>query len=187
MDQRIDLGVNSIVTPSTDLIEEVRVITSPVDAQFGSSGQVQMLTRSGTNQFHGTLFESNRNTALTANPWFNNLVGVPRDDLIRNQFGGALGGPIVKNKTFFYFLYDAQRQITRDVVTSTVFTGPARQGNFRFFPGVLNGNADATVPTVDLLGNPIMPARATGPFNPSASSDAIRTVWRQILRVPCSA
>jgi Carboxypeptidase regulatory-like domain/TonB dependent receptor len=164
MDQRIDLGVNSIVTPSTDLIEEVRVITAPVDAQFGSSGQVQMLTKSGTNQFHGTLFESNRNTALTANPWFNNLLGIPRDDLIRNQFGGALGGPIVRNKTFFYFLYDAQRQVTRDNVTSTVFTAPARRGDFRFFPGVLNGNADAAVPTVDLLGNPVMPARATGPL-----------------------
>src|SRR5262245_5976351 len=164
MDQRLDLGVNSIVTPSTDLIEEVRVITAPVDAQFGSSGQVQMLTKSGTNQFHGTLFESNRNTALTANPWFNNLLGISRDDLIRNQFGGALGGPIVRNKTFFYFLYDAQRQITRDLVTSTVFTPQAKQGTFRFFPGVLNGNADASIPTVDLLGNAVMPAQATGPL-----------------------
>jgi hypothetical protein len=163
MDQRIDSGVNSIVTPSVDLIQEVRVITAPVDAEFGfGSGQVQMLTKSGTNQFHGTLFESNRNTALTANSFFNNLLGVPRDDLIRNQFGGALGGPIARNKTFFYFLYEAQRQVTRAQVTSTVLTAPARQGNFRFFPGVLNANADAAVPTVDLLGNPVKPAQATG-------------------------
>jgi branched-subunit amino acid ABC-type transport system permease component len=70
----------------------------------------------------------------------------------------------LSNETFFYFLFDAQRQVTRDVVTSTVFTAPARQGTFRFFPGVLNGNADAAVPTVDLLGNPVMPARATGPL-----------------------
>jgi Carboxypeptidase regulatory-like domain len=165
MDQRLDLGVNSVITPSTDLIEEVRVITAPVDAQFGSgSGQVQMLTKSGTNAFHGTVFESNRNTALTANSFFNNLFGIPRDDLIRNQFGGSLGGPIRKNKTFFFALYEAQRQITRDLVTSTVFTTPAKQGTFRFFPGVLNGNADATVPTVDLLGNPVMPAQAAGPL-----------------------
>jgi carboxypeptidase family protein/TonB-dependent receptor-like protein len=165
MDQRIDSGVNSVITPNTDLIEEVRVITAPVDAQFGAgSGQVQMITKSGTNEFHGTISESNRNTSLTANSFFNNLNGIPRDDLIRNQFGGAIGGPIRKNKTFFYFLYDAQRQVTRDRITSTVFTNQARQGNFRFFPGVLNGNADAAVPTVDLLGNPVTPPGATGPL-----------------------
>lgn len=165
MDQRINLGVNSVIFPSTDLVSEVRVITAPVDAEFGhGSGQVQILTKSGTNQFHGTVFESNRNTALTANTFFNNMLGFPRDDLIRNQFGGGLGGPILKNRTFFYFLYDAQRQITRDVVTTSVYTRTARQGMFRYFPGVLNGNANASTPTVDLNGDPVRPAQATGPL-----------------------
>jgi hypothetical protein len=92
-----------------------------------------MLTRSGTNEFHGSVFESHRNTVLTANTWFNNLRGTPRNVLIRNQFGGRLGGPIIKNRTFFHFLYDGQREVTKNSVTSVTFTDQARQGIFRFY------------------------------------------------------
>ena len=194
MDQRINLGVNSVVFTSSDLVEEMRVITSPADTELGrGSGQIQILTRSGTNNFHGTVFESNRNTALTANSFFNNRSGIPRDDLIRNQFGGALGGPIIRNRTFFYFLYDGQRQVTRDAVTSIVYTTDARQGVFRFFPGVRNGNTDAAVPTVDLLGNPVRPATATASLQSVSlfGRDAIRpgfdptgTVQRLISFMP---
>src|SRR5262249_19001557 len=97
-----------------------------------------------------------------ANNWFNNLNGIPRDALIQNQFGGRLGGPIVRNRSFFHFSYEGWRVRTADVVNSTTFTQSARQGIFRFFPGVESGNANASVPTVDLLGNPIKPAGATG-------------------------
>jgi hypothetical protein len=163
MDQRINGGVNSAIFTSVDLVEEVRVITSPADAEFGrGSGQVQIITRSGTNEFHGSVFESHRNTALNANTWFNNLQGLPRNELIRNQFGGRIGGPIRKNKTFFHFLYEGQRIRQKTPVTATVYTQLARQGAFRFFPGVRNGNANALVPTVDLNGNPVRPAAATG-------------------------
>jgi hypothetical protein len=86
----------------------------------------------------------------------------PRDFLIRNQFGGRLGGPVWKNKTFFHALYEGQRIATRNAVTTTVFTDTARRGLYRFFPGVQNGNANAATPTVDLLGNPVKPATATG-------------------------
>lgn len=108
-DQRINVGLASTIFTSVDLIQEVRVVTSPADAEFGrGSGQVQMITRSGTNEFHGSAFESHRNTALNANTWFNNQRGrdprtgaeiSPRNFLIRNQFGGRLGGPIWKDKT----------------------------------------------------------------------------------------
>ena len=112
-------GVNSVIYLSTDLVDEVRVVTSPADAELGrGSGQVQISTRAGTNEFHGSLFESHRNTALNANTFFNNQRGDPRDFLIRNQFGGRLGGPIVKNKTFFHFLYDGQREVTKNTTTS---------------------------------------------------------------------
>ncbi|MBI4471828.1 MAG: hypothetical protein HY646_04110, partial [Acidobacteria bacterium] len=110
----------------------------------------------------GSLFESHRNTVLNANTWFNNLRGDPRNVLIRNQFGGRLGGPIIKNRTFFHFLYDAQRQVTKNTVTNTVYTERARQGIFRYYPGVRNGNANAAVPTVDLNGTPVRPTTATG-------------------------
>src|SRR6185503_5318998 len=87
---------------------------------------------------------------------------IPRSILNRNQFGGRLGGPIVKNKTFFFYLFDGQRQVSTDTQTTATLTATARQGIFRFFPGVQNGNANANVPTVDLNGNPIKPASATG-------------------------
>jgi hypothetical protein len=69
----------------------------------GSGGQFQLVTKSGTNQFHGNINEYHRDTTTVANTWFNNLVGLPRTPLIHNQFGGNLGGPIVRNKLFFFF------------------------------------------------------------------------------------
>ncbi len=162
-DNRINVGVSSPIFTSTDRIEEFRVITSPADAELGrGSGQIQMISRSGTNEFHGSLFESHRNTALTANTFFNNQRGDPRNFLLRHQFGGRLGGPILRNRTFFHVIYDGQRIRTRDSVSSTVYTETARRGIFRFFPGVRNANANALVPTVDLAGNPLRPPQATG-------------------------
>lgn len=162
-DMRINQGVNSTIFTSTDLVDEIRVITSPADAEFGrGSGQVILTTKSGGNEFHGSAFEAHRNTVLNANTFFNNLIGAPRNELIRNQFGGRLGGPIIKNKTFFFVNYEGQRQRSRGTVTSTVLTDTARRGIFRFFPGVQNGNANAAVPTTDLNGSPVRPAAATG-------------------------
>jgi hypothetical protein len=163
MDQFINAGTATMTFASIDDIEEVRVITSPVDAELGrGSGQIQLLSRSGTNEFHGSLYEFHRNTVLDANNWFNNLRGDPRDTLIWNQFGGRLGGPIVRQRTFFNFTYEGQRIRTSSAVTSTTYTQTARQGLFRFFPGVQNGNANAAVPSVDLLGNPVRPSGASG-------------------------
>jgi hypothetical protein len=173
-DQRNNNGVFSPVFTSVDRIEEFRVITSPADAEFGRGlGQVQMITRSGTNQHHGSLFEFHRNTLLNANTWFNNQRGFdpktgdqisPRNNLIRNQFGGRIGGPVWKDRTFFHFLYDAQRIRQKSAVTNSVYTETARQGLFRFYPGVRNGNAESSSPAVDLSGNPIRPSSATGPL-----------------------
>ncbi|HMX26044.1 MAG TPA: TonB-dependent receptor [Blastocatellia bacterium] len=163
MDQRINSGVNSNVFTSVDVIDEVRVITSPADAEFGrGSGQVLLSIKSGGNQFHGSLFEAHRNTVLTANTWFNNLNGIPRNGLIRNQFGGNFSGPIIKNKTHFFFNYDGQRQVTKNATTATVYTPSAKQGLYRFFPGVRNGNVNAAIPVVDVNGSPVKPASATG-------------------------
>jgi hypothetical protein len=193
-DGRYDNGVYAVTYVSPDLVDEVRVIVAPADAETGrGSGQVQLATRSGTNQFKGSVFWANHNSALDSNTWFANFRGEKPDYLNRNQFGGRLGGPVIKNKTFFFFLYEGQRVVQRGYVTGPVLTAQARQGVFRYFPGAQNGNAFSTTPTVDLDGNPVRPANATGdlrsfsvfgldPLRPSIDS----TGWIQktIARMP---
>ena len=171
-DQRLNQGVSSPIFMSTDKVAEFRLISSPADAEYGrGSAQIQMLTRSGTNRFAGSLFWTHRNTVLNANNWFNNQRGndpvtgaplSPRNTLLRNQYGGRFGGPLRRNRTFFHFVYDGQKIRERTAVTQTVFTEAARQGVFRFFPGARNGNFDSLNPVVDLAGNPARPRNATG-------------------------
>jgi hypothetical protein len=148
---------------SPDLVEEVRIVTATVDAENGrGSGQIQMVTRSGTNQFRGSAVWTNRNSKFDAANWFNNFNSVPTDFENRNQFAFRLGGPIKKNKTFFFFLLEEQRDVVRQTAVGTVLTPLARQGIFRFFPSADNQNATGTNPTVDRQGNPVRPANATG-------------------------
>jgi hypothetical protein len=102
-------GTNNLV--SVDAMQEFTVHTSTYSAEFGRmpGGQVQVLTRSGTNQFHGALFNYFRNDALDANDWFANLKGLQKPPLRQNNFGGVLGGPIFKNRTFFFLSYEGLR------------------------------------------------------------------------------
>jgi hypothetical protein len=152
-------GTNQVATTtfsSPDLVEQVRVIISPADAEFGrGSGQVQLQTRSGTNEFRGALFWTNRNAVWDASTSSNNFRGVPKNYINRNQFGGRLGGPIVRNKTFFFFLYEGQRRLEKQSTVATVLTEPAKQGIFRFFAGRQNGNftAAATTRSVEVDGS----------------------------------
>src|SRR5262249_627997 len=139
---RYDQGVLGVTYMSPDLIEEVRVTTANVDAASSrGSGQMQMVTRSGTNQFRGSAFYNNRNSALSSSNWFNNFNNVKKDYENRNQFGVRVGGPIFKNKTFFFFLIDDQRYAARQDSVGTVLTSLARQGVFRYAPGLDNRNA----------------------------------------------
>src|SRR5215475_12006584 len=164
-DGRYDTGAATTTYVSPDLVDEIRVIVAPADAEMGrGSGQIQMSTRSGTNEFRGSVFWVNRNSKLNANSWNNNFQGAGKDYYNGNQFGGRVGGPIIKNKTFFFFLFDGQRFLTKSNFTGTVLTDPARHGIFRFFPGVQNGNILTNTPTVERAGNPVQPATATGPL-----------------------
>src|SRR5207249_5562567 len=133
-DGRYDVGVSASTYVSPDLVEEVRVIVAPADAELGrGTGQVQMATRSGTNQLRGSIFWTNRNSALDANTWFNNFNRVGKNYDNRNQYGGRISGPIIKNKTFFFFLFEGQRYIARESFVGPVLTDQAREGIFRFF------------------------------------------------------
>ena len=110
--------------PTADTIGEFTITTTNQGADSaGGSSQVKLITPSGTNQFHGTLYEFNRNSALAANSWFNNASRpreVPRPFLNRNQFGGNLSGPVFKNKLFFFGSYEGFRQSTATTQNNTI-------------------------------------------------------------------
>jgi hypothetical protein len=133
------------IAPNPDAVEEFRVVTQAYSAEYGrfAAGVVNIITRSGTNQLHGSLFEFLRNTDLNAYPW-HALTASP---LHRNQFGGALGGPIRRDKTFFFGTYSGLRQITNTFLNTAVVPTPGeRTGDFSADPAKsqpndpLNGN-----------------------------------------------
>jgi Carboxypeptidase regulatory-like domain len=118
---------------NSDAIQEFRVTTLGTNATEGrsSGAQVNLVTKSGTNSFHGSLFEYHRNTIFTANDFFNNRSGVPRPKLLRNTFGGSAGGPIIKNKAYFFFSYEGRRDAAGQSVVRTVPLPSLGQGILR--------------------------------------------------------
>ncbi|MBA2501447.1 MAG: carboxypeptidase regulatory-like domain-containing protein, partial [Pyrinomonadaceae bacterium] len=149
----------SPIRTNPDSLREYRVITSNPSAEFGrnSGAQIALVTMSGTNEFHGNLFEFHRNRVLNANEWELNRVGTPRRFFLRNQFGGSIGGPIIKDKTFFFFNTQFQRQTRTLEQINTVYTAEARRGNFRYALGQRNQPFGVTGASVDAQGNPIVP------------------------------
>ena len=150
-DGRFNSGVFSTTFIDPDLVGEIRIILTPVDAEMGrGNGQVIINTRSGTNRFSGAAQWDIRNSGLNPNTWSNNNdidantgAWSPTEPYWSNTHHISLsaGGPIFKNKTFFYALWDQQLQYQRNVVTASVMTDAARNGIFRFYPGWVNGNA----------------------------------------------
>jgi hypothetical protein len=137
-----------VVNPNPDTVAEFRIIENNYSAEYGRSngGVVSVVTKSGTNQVHGTLFDYLRNTDLNANNFFNQSTPgeyQPRPVLIRNQFGGTIGGPITipkvingKDRFFFFFGYQGQRQSSVQVNPQvTTFTPAELTGNFSQTPG----------------------------------------------------
>jgi Carboxypeptidase regulatory-like domain len=154
---------NVQLNTTVDRIEELRVVTSPADAEFGrGSGQVIAIGRSGTNSFHGAVYDYLRNSSLNANTWANNRNATARPILRYNNPGARLGGPIRKNKTFFFGLFESTQIRQLSNLSATVPTDALRNGIFRFYPGVTNANAIAARPVVDANGNPVQPSTATG-------------------------
>jgi len=154
-DGRYENGAWSSVYTSNDMVEEVKIVIAPVDAETSrGSGQVSMVTRSGSNAYSGSVAWSNHNSALDANSWFNNFNGVSKSYDNRNLYSARLGGPILKNKTFFFVLFTGQRDMKRTQATGLTFTDLAKAGIFRFYPGIDNQNSAGNSPVVDAVGNP---------------------------------
>jgi hypothetical protein len=142
----IDTQINSALGNFriTDGVQEFAVQTSVATAEFGrgTGGQVSIVTKSGTNQFHGTAFEYLRNSVLDAADFFTNKNGGKKNPLHRNQYGGTLGGPILKDRMFFFLSYEGFRQIAPTVSTTRVptdaerasVTDPISQSLLQFWP-----------------------------------------------------
>jgi hypothetical protein len=119
-------------SPQVEEVQEFRIQTSSFSAEYANSGGgvINVVSKSGTNNFHGSLFEYFRNDVLAANDFFSNRSGKRRPSLRYNQFGGTIGGPIIKNRTFFFFAYEGLREGVPTVVTTSVPTALERTGNF---------------------------------------------------------
>src|SRR5713101_6516632 len=120
------------VIPTQDAIEEFKVQTNNLGPEYGrfAGGVINLSTKSGTNHFHGSAYEFLRNKVLNANDFFSNAGGVPRPPFTQNQYGVNGGGPVLKNKLFFFSSYEGFRQRKGSILTTWVPTQEERNGNF---------------------------------------------------------
>lgn len=185
----------SVLRITPDSVQEFRVTTSVPNANLGrsSGAQVSLVTKSGTNEFHGSLYEFHRNTVTTANDYFNNAAGrytqgvseddalvanglakygeikVPRPKLLRNIFGGSIGGPIIKDRLFFFYNYEGRRDAEEKSVLQTVPTATLRQGTVRYRCTVAATNPNCPASGIRTLtpANIASLYPATGGVNPA--------------------
>ncbi len=155
-----------VYVPSVESVEEFKIQTNSFTSQYGfSTGNViDVVTKSGTDSFHGDVFEFLRNDKLDANSFFNNFNGLPKPSFRRNQFGGSAGGPLYipglykqRKKTFIFGVYEGLRQSTPATFTATVPTTAFRSGDFSALLGAPAGT--------DALGRPILAGQLYNPFS----------------------
>jgi hypothetical protein len=126
-------GITNVTyTPSPEAVDELNVQQTNFSAEYGFSGGtvVNMITRSGTNSFHGSAYDFIRNQITDANNWFNNAYGTPLPPVHRNEYGGTIGGPVIKDKTFFFFDWDGTRSSSLGTYQAGVPSVAERTGNF---------------------------------------------------------
>lgn len=159
--------------PNPDSIEQFQVVTGNFTAELGrsSGAQVSLVTKSGTNEFHGTLFELYRTPRLNANEYENNLNGRGKGQFVQHIFGGSIGGPVIlpgydgrERKTYFFTNLQMLRATQGILVTRTVYTAQARAGLFRYRIGAANAPAGTSNPSVDGAGN-VAPGVVLGNYN----------------------
>jgi Carboxypeptidase regulatory-like domain len=152
-----DVNAGTTIIPNLDSIAEFRILSNNFDAEYGeySGGQINVITKSGTNAFHGDVFEFLRNTDLDARNYFSS----DRGTFIQNQFGGTLGGPVVRNKVFFFADYQGTRQ--RQGVDTGLIPVPSVQDR----SGDLSDLAGSFSTTQDVDGKPVtVPTTVSGPY-----------------------
>ena len=159
---------NENIPPSPDALDEFRIETSNYSAEYGraSGGVINATIRRGTNKFHGRAWDYNRNTSFNALGPFPAFLGV-KPSLIRNQFGGTFGGPIFKDRTFFFADYEGTRQISKSLAQVSLPIAEQRAGVFALH--TVNGGAGLAIPlqnpvTGQQYDNGVVPTTAMTPF-----------------------
>jgi hypothetical protein len=152
-------GYFTQIQPRTEAIAEVSVTTAAggADSIAEGSSQIRFVTKSGTNDFHGSLFWQDRNTFFNANNYFNNRDGLPRDRLILHQYGGSIGGPIKRNKLLFFAHFEAFRNPQTNNATRTVMTDDARSGIYTYLDST-NTLRRVNLYQIAAARNPSLPA-----------------------------
>jgi hypothetical protein len=171
--------------PSVDMVQEYKVQTNNFSAEFGntSGGVVNVVTKSGTNQFHGVLYEFLRNNKLNANDFFDNRAGNPQAPFKFNQFGGTLGGPVIKNRTFFFFAYEGVRWIQGLTATGTLPTDLQRSGDF----SQTRNQTGQLIAIYDPLSSPTTRTAFPGNVLPQSRIDPVARNLLKYLPPPNSA
>lgn len=174
LDVITDEAFASVLRVTRDSLQEFRVTTTNPNAEQGrsSGAQVSLVTRSGSNQWHGSLFETHRNTVTTANDFFNNAAGVGRPQLLRNIFGGSVGGPVKKDRAFFFFTYEGFREATATSVVREVPLPTLGQGIVRY--RTESGASDPGCPAGTPLGvNCLTPAEIVDSYAAAGAAPGI--------------
>jgi len=152
----------SVLRVTPDSVEEFRVTTTNggADTGRGSGADITLVTKTGTNQFHGSAYEYRRGTETAANSFFNNRIGVPIAPLLINIFGGSLGGPVIKNKLFFFINYEGRRDASSTSVSQTVPEESMKLGevNYHNTSGQLVTLSPAQIQSLDPAGIGVNPA-----------------------------
>ena len=157
----------AVYTPSPEAVEEFKVQQTNFSAEYGFSGAsiLNMVTRSGTNTFHGSIYDFIRNTITDANDWFNDRNGVPIPPVHRHDFGATFGGPIWKDKTFFFFDYEGLRASNMNTYFAGVPDQAMRNGNFGEVCTTQGGTFDSTGTCVDNTGAPLVAGQLYDPYS----------------------
>jgi hypothetical protein len=162
-----DIGSNRtiLVYPSVDAIQEFKILRNSYGPEYGQAmgAIVNIATRGGTNDFHGSAFYFGRNDALNATDYFNNLHGVPKDKLRRNDWGYNLGGPIVKDKLFFFWSQEWNRELRGRQRSANVPTAAEKGGDFSTLRVASDGSPCENAPTDPVTGNVLTTVPATSP------------------------
>jgi hypothetical protein len=148
-------GLNAALPVPLDSVQEFRVTIAGQGADQGRSagGQVSLVTKSGSNQFHGSMYEFHRNVKTAANDWFSNRSGLAREALIRNQYGASLGGRIIRDRAFFFVNWEDRKDRSASAQSRNVPTETLKQGivQFRQNDGTIGQLTPAEVAAVDPL------------------------------------